>query len=145
MSIISTQFGKIDPSNKRQMAGLRLAGAGRVQQTARNDFFVRSDSGKSYEVLRNENAESEEMWECECPDFTHRQVDCKHIHAAKIYAGAISRYDSTVRRLGKPLTDLEVSVMVHAMNTYAEYQDVRLNLRDAEKEELEANGQTYDW
>ncbi|MCX9011206.1 MAG: hypothetical protein OIN66_08800 [Candidatus Methanoperedens sp.] len=51
---------------------------------ARNTYQVPPQPGdKVYKVISNLNNNS--GWTCECPDHTHRGVECKHIHAVKFW------------------------------------------------------------
>ena len=44
-------------------------------------FQVQSQSGNGlYTVLHKYNA-----WSCDCPDFTYRHIECKHIHAIRFW------------------------------------------------------------
>jgi transposase-like protein/DNA-directed RNA polymerase subunit RPC12/RpoP len=46
-----------------------------------NTFQVQSQSGNGmYTVLHKYNA-----WTCDCPDYTYRHIECKHIHAIRFW------------------------------------------------------------
>ena len=50
-------------------------------QIGNNVFEVPSQSGNGlYTVLHKYNA-----WSCDCPDFTYRHIECKHIHAIRFW------------------------------------------------------------
>lgn len=127
---------KIDVTDKRQMAGYRLAGMGTVTPTGRNDWTVHSDSGKAYDVIRHISPDNEEMWECDCPDHRHRQMDCKHIHAARVTDMALFRFNQRAELFGKAFADMEVQIAVHAMNQWEVYRKTR---------HIQREDMHYDW
>lgn len=116
----------VELTNKRQMAGYRLAAQGVIEQTGAHDWFVRSSSGNNYTVTRHVNPDDDVMWECECPDHVHREVECKHIHAVQIHDAAMHRYRSRVRLYGKALADLEVQIQAEVAQQYENHMVVRL-------------------
>lgn len=115
----------IDVTDKRVMAGHRLAGAGAVKQHGKHDWTVKSTSGKTYNVQRHVNAEEEEMWECECPDHAHRLVECKHIHAVQFFDEATHAYRRRVERVGKAVADMELKIKIVASEGYEQHITVR--------------------
>src|SRR5574341_261795 len=67
----------------RELRGMAIARRDEVEIKRLNKltYKVRSQSNPdtSYTVIRTYN----EGWTCECPDYTFRQLECKHIHAVK--------------------------------------------------------------
>ena len=52
------------------------------KQIAKETFIVPSQSGNGeYTITKNGK------WKCTCPDFESRKMDCKHIHAVKLFLG----------------------------------------------------------
>ena len=65
----------------REIRGLAILSKGdKPIMVNENEWFVPSQSSdKKYKV------QQAEMWSCNCPDFVHRKVECKHIKAIKFY------------------------------------------------------------
>ncbi|MBS3100792.1 DDE-type integrase/transposase/recombinase [Candidatus Woesearchaeota archaeon] len=52
------------------------------KQINKETYIVPSQSGNGeYKVTKNGK------WKCTCPDFAERQMNCKHIHAVKLFLG----------------------------------------------------------
>ncbi|MFH1533503.1 MAG: DDE-type integrase/transposase/recombinase [Nitrospirota bacterium] len=52
------------------------------KQIDKETFEVPSQNGNgTYTITKNG------CWKCTCPDFLNRQLDCKHIHAVKLFLG----------------------------------------------------------
>lgn len=70
--------------HKRRRAGLSIAATrGAVEQVAVDQWRVSSQSADdtAYLVTLHTSPDSDEAYECECPDHVHRATACKHIHA----------------------------------------------------------------
>ncbi len=67
-------------SDTREMRGQVIASVnGHVERVNESSYVVKSQSGNgSYKVLSTAKG-----WACSCPDFTHREVKCKHVWAVE--------------------------------------------------------------
>jgi transposase-like protein len=55
--------------------------SGEIKQLSLETFLVPSQTNQGdYYTVRHRD----DSWKCECPDFTYRDLDCKHIWAVKI-------------------------------------------------------------
>jgi transposase-like protein/DNA-directed RNA polymerase subunit M/transcription elongation factor TFIIS len=54
-----------------------LSNGTEIKRLNEDAYRVKSQSGNGYYLVSKQG----EDWTCECPDFTHRQVACKHIYA----------------------------------------------------------------
>lgn len=62
----------------RKVRGLAIvAQAGAINRIDYKTYSVKSQSGNGWYQVVKENGE----WRCECPDFVHRGVVCKHVFA----------------------------------------------------------------
>ncbi len=91
----------IDP---RELRGLAILARGsQIVRLSGLKYKVRSQSGNgSYLVLMNNFHE----WNCECPDFRHRHMACKHIHA--VLASLNIRQYMASQTIQKPIEITEV-------------------------------------
>jgi len=78
--------------NPRELRGLAILARGnQIVRLSGLRYKVRSQSGNgAYLVAMNSFHE----WECECPDYRHRRVVCKHIHSVKFSLGLRERITS---------------------------------------------------
>jgi len=69
-------------SNDRMMKGMAIAEKKTIAENADGSFAVPSQTVDEivYRVHIVDN-----IWACNCPDHTSRKVDCKHIHATRIW------------------------------------------------------------
>jgi putative transposase len=69
-------------SNDRMMRGAAIAEKKTIAENADGSFAVPSQTVDEivYRVLIVDN-----VWACNCPDHTSRKVECKHIHATRIW------------------------------------------------------------
>jgi len=69
-------------SDARMMRGLAISEQGKIAENGDGSFSVPSQTKEdlTYKVslLHNE-------WICNCPDFTYRHINCKHIYATKFW------------------------------------------------------------
>ena len=75
-------------TNPRELRGLAiLSQPNTIIQTGKNEWDVRSQSKDAYyRVTRKFVSKSKTdhyTWACDCPDFTTRNMPCKHIHAVQ--------------------------------------------------------------
>ncbi len=63
------------------------------------NFFVpsQSDKGKRYKVTHLE------CWTCECPDYTQRKIECKHIQSIRIFLKVRGSQDAAILELKEEL------------------------------------------
>ena len=73
--------------NKRMARGLDiLKDESAINRVNQRKYLVKSQSGEGcYTVKRGHNT-----WFCDCPDYVHRKVYCKHIHAV-IYSNNLAK------------------------------------------------------
>ena len=83
---IKPQSGDTEADNKnllelRKIRGYSILAKGDTPQIIdQENFLVPSQSSdKKYKVTHTQ------MWECECPDFKNRKLECKHIQAIKFF------------------------------------------------------------
>ena len=73
--------GKSASEQMRVVRGYAIISKGDVPQKIDDNTFTipsQNDNGE-YTVTKGNK------WECSCPDFEDRKMDCKHIHAVKFY------------------------------------------------------------
>jgi len=64
---------------------IKIVEDGKVEVVDRDDeisIFSVEGSGDEYEVVCEYG-----FWVCDCPDYTYRHVECKHIRACKMLIG----------------------------------------------------------
>lgn len=54
-----------------------LSDGNEIKRLSENAYRVKSQSGNGFYLVSKQG----EDWTCECPDFVHRQLACKHIYA----------------------------------------------------------------
>jgi hypothetical protein len=101
-------------TSKREIKGLELAVAGAVQRIAYDEWEVSGSNGRRWTVVCHRNHDGEELWECDCPDYIHREVTCKHIHAVQALDSAIRQYILSARHYGLEVATLQAGVRVRA-------------------------------
>ena len=94
----------------RERRGQQIANVkGQVKRTNEEAYKVKSQNGNGiYEVLKTESG-----WMCSCPDYTYRNVKCKHIWAVE-FSSAIRREVET-RRI-EPLTSVSNCIFCGSIN-----------------------------
>src|SRR5450759_1256677 len=82
----------------RRMKGQQIAEhEGEVSRIDADTYKVHSQTSDSwYSVIR-----SGPEWFCACPDFTHRQIKCKHIFAVELSVALRNRIEQS--RVIEPL------------------------------------------
>lgn len=80
-----------------------LSNGNEIKRLSENAYRVKSQSGNGFYLVSKQG----EDWACECPDFVHRQVACKHIYAT--YFSLNFREHVTSKNLSLDITspDLE--------------------------------------
>jgi putative transposase len=80
-----------------------LSNGNEIKRVNENAYRVKSQSGNGFYLVSKQG----EDWTCECPDFVHRQVACKHIYAT--YFSLNFREHVTSKNLALEITspDLE--------------------------------------
>ncbi len=69
-------------TNLREIRGYVIANTGyQVKKLNKNTYKVKSQSRPiEYTVFK-----VLDQWTCECPDYVHRHIKCKHIFATEIH------------------------------------------------------------
>lgn len=120
------------PQNPRELRGLAILsqGPGAVAKVKEGLYTVKSQSGQGrYAVALGRD----EQWYCDCPDFTTRNVRCKHVHAVRYYLEIQKHHpDGTTTTERVPLTYRQ------AWNAYNEAQKSEVRLFDQILSELVA-------
>lgn len=78
-----------------------LSNGNEIKRLNESAYRVHSQTGNGSYLVVREGMD----WTCECPDFTHRQVACKHIYA--VYFSLNFREHVTARNLSLDNPDLE--------------------------------------
>jgi transposase-like protein len=96
--------------NGREHKGLQIANLkGQVRRLGEDTYRVKSQSGNGdYEVLNTESG-----WMCSCPDYTHRNVKCKHIYAVEFSIAL--REEVKVRKI-EPITNISNCMFCDSTN-----------------------------
>ena len=68
-------------TNTRKIRAYSILAHNKVDKINDFTFRVWSQSGNNHYIVVREGLE----WKCECPDFIHNHVVCKHIHAVEQY------------------------------------------------------------
>jgi len=70
----------MNADNPRELRGLAILAMGnQIKRIDSSTYRVRSQSGNGWYLIARKGLE----WVCECPDFVHRHVICKHIHTVQ--------------------------------------------------------------
>jgi transposase-like protein/DNA-directed RNA polymerase subunit M/transcription elongation factor TFIIS len=75
-----------------------LSNGNEIKRINENAYRIKSQSGNGSYMVSREGLD----WSCECPDFTHRQVACKHIYA--VYFSLNFREQVTAKNLALEIT-----------------------------------------
>ena len=68
-------------------------------------YKVNSQSGHGmYNVIKRKESTG---WLCDCPDFVHRKVQCKHVWAVQI---SLSVRKAVAARVIEPITDVQACI-----------------------------------
>lgn len=84
----------------RKIRGYSILAKGDVPTIVdEENFFVpsQSDKSKRYRVTHLEG------WTCECPDYTQRKIECKHIQAIRIFLKVRGSQDAAILELKEEL------------------------------------------
>ena len=98
---------KTRTTNSRKIRAYSLLAHNKVEKINDFTFRVWSQKGKHHYIVVREGLE----WKCECADFTHNRVVCKHVHAVEQYR-LNARYALSFRKEGDNLWEIEEPVLV---------------------------------
>ncbi len=92
----------------RRLRGIEIIATGQKPQIIDSEtFFVPSQSSKKQYKVRHT-----ETWECECPDFQTRKLECKHIQAIKFFIKVRTTQEADILEFNKELENEKIKCPV---------------------------------
>lgn len=96
----------LSPDKAREIRAYGILGKGDLPKMLDKENFLvpsQSDSTKKYKVMH------EQSWSCDCPDFTKRKQECKHIKAIKLFLKLRNSQDNDVLELEEKVMKEEIA------------------------------------
>ena len=124
ISIMATNMkDKIDIKemiNTRKARGMILLEEGiEPTQLDHKTWIIPSQSGNGTYTVKY-HLQPNRHWTCTCPDFEHRGVPCKHIHAVKVWSNLKDKFEQIGLKIKQNIKineELEVSCCKHCYST----------------------------
>jgi putative transposase len=67
----------------REQRGLAILAKDQIRVVNDSTYYVQSQSKDGWYLVTKRSSRFRVGFNCECPDFTYRKMECKHIHAVK--------------------------------------------------------------